>query len=167
MQTSNQTPSSLDKGFIKAGDLQRQLAALRREQPDARPMDAAHALLQWFQEPDNEHVRLDVLYYAISHAWGTVTSKIEEAPVEVRRAAEQRIVASVQQNRATRSKKAAVVAEAVDEAIEQMFATLRSMTFKQARMVHGATAKLDLAKGKDDQRLGDVFTDAEIRAALV
>lgn len=161
MLNSLQPIDNLNKGFIKAGDLQRQLAVLRLKNPEIRPIDAANALLDWFQQPDNEFIRLDVLYYAISHTWGIVTEKMEAAPVHFENVRKQR-----KKRAAAKTKRAAVVAEAVDQAMEQMVATLKHLTFKQARMLHGAAAKLDLGRGADDQRLGDVFSDADIRSAL-
>lgn len=157
MLNSAQTPDNLNKSFIKVGDLQRQITAIRREDPGARPIDAANALLGWFQDPDNEAIRLDVLHYAISHMWSVVAAKMEDASGLFRR---------VEKNRAAKVKRKKATAKAVNDAMEQMVATLRHMTFKQARMLHGATAKLDLDRGSDDQRLGDVFSDDEIRSAL-
>lgn len=155
------TSEKVNKGFIKTGELQRQLTVLRAGNAELRPIDAANALLDWFQSPDNEFVRLDVLHYAISHLWGTVTSKLETPPVQATR-----ISKEIVHKRVARDKRATTVAKAVDEAMEQMVATLKNMTFKQARALHGATANLDLGRGSDDQRLGDVFDDKEIRAAL-
>lgn len=162
MLTFLQTSEKLNKGFIKTGDLQRQLAALRLQTPDIKPIDAANALLEWFQHPDHEFVRLDVLYYAITHSWSTVTSKIDDG----RPAHAARVRSEVKRKRAAISKRKMAVSSAVDEAKEQMVATMKHMTFKQARMLHGATANLDLGRGSDDQRLGDVFSEAEIRSAL-
>lgn len=161
MQTSNQTTEKLNKGFIKTGDLQRQIAAFRAENSEMRPIDAANALLPWFQHPDNESVRFDVLHYAISHTWGTVTAKMEESP-----SSSARIMASLARKHAAKKSRKAAVTKAVDEAMEQMVATLRHMTFGQARMLSAAAAKLDLSRGSDDQRIGDIFTDDDLRAAL-
>jgi hypothetical protein len=151
----NLSTTSVSKGFLKIGDLQRQIVAMRNKNPDVRPIDAANALLGWFDKPDNEFIRLDVLHYAISHMWGTVGAKMESAARPSRL-----------QKRVEKAKRQATVAKAVDEAMEQMVATLKNMTFKQARMLHGATTNLDLAKGSDDQRLCDVFSDDDIRSAL-
>jgi hypothetical protein len=161
MLNSALAPENVNKGFLKVGDLQRQLVVVRNKNPDVRPIDAANALLGWFQLPDNEFIRLDVLHYAISHMWGTVTSKMEDAGVNF-----ERVQKKAKIKQAAKVKRQATVAKAVDEAMEQMVATLKNMTFKQARMLHGATANLDLGKGSDDQRLGDVFSDDDIRSAL-
>ncbi len=161
MLNSALAPENVNKGFLKVGDLQRQLVAIRNKNPDARPIDAANALLDWFQQPDNEFIRLDVLHYAISHMWGVVTSKMDDASVRF-----ERVSKEARQKRVAQAKRKNVIKNAVDEAMEQMVATLSNMTFKQARMLHGATTRLDLQRGSDDQRLCDVFSDDEIRSAI-
>lgn len=165
------TENKLNKGFIKTGDLQRKIFELRKDDQAIKPVDAAHALLAWFQEPGNEFVRFDVLNYAISHMWSTVTSKIDEdavrgAPTPERQARVAALVKQVQAVTSVTRKRKQQVAEAADKAVEQIVSTLKLMTFKQARMMHGATAKLDLSRGSDDQMLGDVFTEDEIRKAV-
>lgn len=167
----NNVQNKLNKGFIKTKDLQQKIFELRKDDPEIKPVDAAHALLAWFQEPDNEFIRLDVLKYAISHMWGVVTSKIDEdavrgAPTPERKAHVAKLVSQAQAVSSVSQKRKQQVAEAADKAVEQIVSTLKLMTFKQARMLYGAMADLDLTRGSDDQLLGDVFTDAEIRSAV-
>lgn len=161
----------VNKGFIKTGDLQRKILGLRLENADLRPVDAAHALLAWFQEPDNEFVRLDILHYAISHMWGTVTSKIDEdavrgTPSPRRKARVAQLVQRASSVALDAQQRKTKVAEAADQAIEQIVSTLKLMTFKQARLMWGATDKLDLFRGTDDQLLSDVYSEAELREAV-
>ena len=163
--------TKLTKGFIKTQDLQQKIFELRKDDPEIKPVDAAHVLLAWFQEPDNEFIRLDVLKYAISHMWSTVTSKIDEdavrgVPTPERQAHVAKLISQVQAVSSVSQKRKQQVTEAADKAVEQIVSTLKLMTFKQARMLHGATSKLDLSRGSDDQLLGDVFTDAEIRKVV-
>ena len=182
----NSVQNKLNKGFIKTKDLQQKIFELRKDDPEIKPVDAAHALLAWFQEPDNEFIRLDVLKYAISHMWSTVGAKIDEdavrsvvtskkaaasakpvaAPTPAQKAHVAKLVSRVQAVSAVSQKRKQQVAEAADKAVEQIVSTLKLMTFKQARMLYGAMADLDLTRGSDDQLLGDVFTDAEIRSAV-
>jgi len=80
MQTrSVEIEARVAKAYIKVGDLQRKLYEMRVDDPDVQPIDAAQALLTWFQEPENEYVRLDVLLYAIRHIWVVVSAKVDVA----------------------------------------------------------------------------------------
>lgn len=159
------------KSYSKVNDLQHEVLKLRMDEPEIKPVDAAHALLKWFQKPDNEFVRLDVLKYAVSHIWKTTTEKLNE--VALRDASnpknKARVAALVNQAQVVTSvtqKRRRQITEAADKAVEQIVSTLKLMTFKQARLMHGATSKLDLSRGSDDQLLGDVFTEDEIRSAV-
>lgn len=168
---SRNTETKLNKGFIKTGDLQRKIFELRNDDPTMTPVDAAHALLRWFQKPENEFVRLDVLKYAISHMWGTVTNKIDDNALRGPQTPQsQARVAALSQEAAAndlkRRQSKTQIAKAANKAVEQIVATLKLMTFDQARLMHGATSKLDLSRGRGDQLLGDVFTEDEIRKAV-
>lgn len=159
------------KIYSKVNELQREILKLRMDDPEIKPVDAAHALLAWFQQPENEFVRLDVLKYAVSHIWKTITEKIDEdaikgPPTPERQARVKKLIAYAGAVSSVSQKRKQQVAEAADKAVEQIVSTLKVMTFKQARMMQVATSKLDLSRGSDDQLLGDVFTEAEIRSAV-
>lgn len=147
----------LEKSFIKVRELQKKIAEAKEDIPNAGPMDVAHALREWFDAAENDFVRLDVLHYAVSHMWCTVDSKISEKSAD-------QVYREVSDKRALRSKEKSEVAELAAAAIEQVVATIKAMTFRQARLMAGAVGRLDLSRGTDEQLLGDVFSDDEIRS---
>jgi hypothetical protein len=156
-----QNYEKFNKAHIKLADLQRKIATARDLDLSATPLDVTNMLFDWFEQKDSVALRFDILHYAVTHMWKNVAEKTATTSSAI--AAEKRLY---QHRIALRERREAAISEAADKAVEQIVSTLKLMTFKQARMLHGATSKLDLSLGKDDELLGDVFTDAEIRSAV-
>lgn len=141
------------KGFNKARDFQDAVIRARKS-GSADPLQVADAIYDWFMDASRT-VQIATLQYAVSRIWSTTESKIADDET-ARDGEQQRSAPLVVRDRAKIRQKVR------DELNRKWLDIVIPMTGAQVR-----AAKLlpdDMAsKVGDAQRVGDVFTAAELR----
>lgn len=142
------------KGTNKTRDLQDAIIRARRL-GYGDPLSVANHIYGWFMEASRD-VQISVLDYAISHHWNNTTDKMEG-----------RSSGGSRRSSYTSSNLSELQKKKIDDEVRadldrQWLDIIMPMTFAQVRAAKLLPDDM-VAKGKDDERVGDVFTAEELR----
>jgi hypothetical protein len=135
------------KGTNKARDLQDAMIRARRAGCEDALSVANYIYDRWFIDASRD-AQITVLHYAVQHQWTNVEKKIKP------------------RRNVSASTRARIEADEKEKIIRLWLDTIMSMTGRQLRAVDSLSAEMKAQVG-DDQRVGDVFTVAELRAVFL